>query len=556
MLNCVHTGYRAASLALLASLAGCVASGPAEEPAGEEVDAAADALVTDRASLPTPAAYWSFDTCEAGATTRVREDSGQGAFGVMSGRGLCGAGKFLSAGDFDGIGDQVEISSAGRSYLHFQDRITAAAWVNPRNVTEHRTIVNQWYASDSFLLGIEHGNYIFSVAFPDGGDGLQVSVETPAVANAWAHVAGVYDGAALKLYVNGELRASTPASGTLQQSTRPIVIGGHPSWNAYDGLIDEVRLYQKALSSAQVAQLAAGEVFPVRAYYVYPHDQPYHQEYVDALNTYLDELQGWYRQESGVSFHLVGSVQAVRSPEDYLTMRCGPAPASDCINNPIAIPNWGNAVSLAIGGFPARQSTLVFSQGGGGYAGANLQDDYVGSAIVGDWVLEPISGVREPLAIHCGYTTNNECANGQPKGTVAHELGHALGLHHPDGYSGQSVMAWHGDYPARGFLDHEQMILQESPMLSSGVLVRSGVWLDFSNNDVMHSNTTVTLTGSGFGPGAQVDFVDATHTAVVSPTSITATSLTVQVPSSLGPGYIRVRNGSGSSNKVPVNFHP
>ncbi len=228
----------------------------------------------------------------------------------------------------------MEISSEGRSYLHFQDRITAAAWVNPRSVTGSRTIINQWYAADSFLLGIDNGKYFFSVAFLDGGAGRRAIVHAPAVANAWAHVAGVYDGAALKLYVNGVLRASTPASGALQQSTRPIVIGGHPSWNAYDGLIDEVRLYQQSLSDAQAAQLAAGEVSPVRAYYVYPSDQPYHQEYVDAINTYLDELRGWYREESGGSFHLVGFVQPVRSSQNYLTMRCGPTPTSACQSNP------------------------------------------------------------------------------------------------------------------------------------------------------------------------------------------------------------------------------
>jgi hypothetical protein len=550
------TVSRSIVFTLAASLAGCVAPGPADEPEDEATAAASGALVADRGSLPAPAAYWSFDTCaHDGEITRVREDSGQRAFGVMSGRRLCSPGRSLSAGDFDGFADRVEISSEGRSYLHFQDRITAAAWVNPRSVTGTRTIVNQWYAADSFLLGIDNGKYFFSVAFPDGGFGRQAIVHAPAAANAWAHVAGVYDGAALKLYVNGVLRASTPASGALQQSTRPIVIGGHPSWNAFNGLIDEVRLYQQALSAAQVSQLVAGEVYPVRAYYVFPNDQPYHQEYVDAIDNYLYDLRTWYRQKSGASFHLVGTVQPVRSSQDYLTMRCGPTPTSACRSNPQELPNWLNAVSQAVGGFPARQSTLVFAQGGGGWAGANLQGDYSGFALVGDWVLEPLSGVREPLAIHCGYATW-QCSGGVPKGTVAHELGHSFGLHHPDGYTGTTIMAWHGDYPTTDFLDHEQKILQESPMLSSGVFVRGGLWLDFNNADVMHWNTTVSLTGSGFGPGAQVEFVDATHTALASPTSISATSLTVQVPSGVGPGYIRVRNGSGASNKVPVNFHP
>jgi hypothetical protein len=93
-------------------------------------------------------------------------------------------------------------------------------------------------------------------------------------------------------------------------------------------------------------------------------------------------------------------------------------------------------------------------------------------------------------------------------------------------------------------------------MLSSGVFVRGGLWLDFNNADVMHWNTTVTLTGSGFGPGAQVEFVGVNNANIRNPISISATSLTVQVPHGLGPGYIRVRNGSGASNKVPVNFHP
>jgi hypothetical protein len=44
-----------------------------------------------------------------------------------------------------------------------------------------------------------------------------------------------------------------PAAGPLQQSDRPLTIGNHPSWNAYAGDIDEVRVFGQALSADQVA---------------------------------------------------------------------------------------------------------------------------------------------------------------------------------------------------------------------------------------------------------------------------------------------------------------
>lgn len=79
----------------------------------------------------------------------------------------------------------------------------------------------------------------------------------PAATGVWQHVAGVYDGANLLLYRNGALVASTRASGTLQQSARPVVIGNHPSWSAFNGNIDHVYLYNRALTAAEIGTLKA-----------------------------------------------------------------------------------------------------------------------------------------------------------------------------------------------------------------------------------------------------------------------------------------------------------
>ncbi len=214
-------------------------------------------------TLPAPAGYWNFNSLVNGA---LPDMSGNGADGQLMGEVSLSTGLFGSAGEFHGRSgegasgnDAVEISSANRPQLHFQAQVSAAAWVYPTADSQFRSIVNQWYAMDSFQLGIVNGNYFFSVAVPDPNEtwGKHYMVETPVTLNSWAHVAGVYDGSVIKIYVNGVLRASIPASGTLQQSTRPITIGNHPSPNGFKGKIDEVRLYQQALTDAQVAFLAS-----------------------------------------------------------------------------------------------------------------------------------------------------------------------------------------------------------------------------------------------------------------------------------------------------------
>jgi hypothetical protein len=62
-----------------------------------------------------------------------------------------------------------------------------------------------------------------------------------------------YDGAALKLYVGGILVASKTQTGSIAVSTGALKIGGNSIWPKYfAGLIDEVRVYNRALSQAEI----------------------------------------------------------------------------------------------------------------------------------------------------------------------------------------------------------------------------------------------------------------------------------------------------------------
>ena len=74
----------------------------------------------------------------------------------------------------------------------------------------------------------------------------------------WYHVAGAYDGSQMKVYVNGNLvgtpsSVSVPIAGT---DGVGLSVGWRPSVNYFHGSIDEVRVYDKALTQQEIAALA------------------------------------------------------------------------------------------------------------------------------------------------------------------------------------------------------------------------------------------------------------------------------------------------------------
>ena len=79
--------------------------------------------------------------------------------------------------------------------------------------------------------------------------------------DVWTHVAAVWDGAAMKLYKNGVEIGSLDKGGTL--STNPdanVAIGNQPvgtDGRPWDGLIDDVRLYNRGLSETEILELVS-----------------------------------------------------------------------------------------------------------------------------------------------------------------------------------------------------------------------------------------------------------------------------------------------------------
>lgn len=71
----------------------------------------------------------------------------------------------------------------------------------------------------------------------------------------WHHVAATYDGATMKLYIDGVLKISGSNSGAMQSTTANVMLGKQNTINPLDGILDEVLMYNRALTQEEITQI-------------------------------------------------------------------------------------------------------------------------------------------------------------------------------------------------------------------------------------------------------------------------------------------------------------
>jgi hypothetical protein len=150
------------------------------------------------------------------------------------------------------VNDSVVVPDANS--LDLTSGMTLEAWVNPSANGGWRTVLFKEQPAD-----LVYGLYAFrNTGVADGqvfigGAERVVDAAAPTPMNAWTHLAVTYDGATLRLYSNGTQVAQVAQTGSILTSTGVLRIGGNAIWNEwFKGLIDEVRVYNRALSAAEV----------------------------------------------------------------------------------------------------------------------------------------------------------------------------------------------------------------------------------------------------------------------------------------------------------------
>lgn len=204
-------------------------------------------------------AWWKFDE-NSGNTTA--DSSGNGHNGELVGnpKWQSSGGKVGGALDCDGDGDYIKIGH--ESSFDFREEITVAAWVNITKVpVEWTPIVTKGNSAWRLVTYRAERKFHFTVTGPSFS-GSGIFGKTQVAPGEWHHVAGTYDGATIRLYVDSrEEEKPTEYDAGLTANNCDVFIGGNSEKpeRCWHGLIDDVRIYSYALSEAEIIALYTGQ---------------------------------------------------------------------------------------------------------------------------------------------------------------------------------------------------------------------------------------------------------------------------------------------------------
>ncbi len=192
--------------------------------------------------------YWPLND---GSGTLAADATGQGNTGTLTNGPTWTTGQIGQAITFDGTNDYVALPNLGFSG---NVPLTVSFWANANTNT---AIQEPFSFGTSYATGIE-----IVRNYPSVGQitcfcqsGTQATTNYPSV-GVWHHIVGVSTGSVFSFYIDGALAASTNVAVSVTNANYRIGASG-PQSNVYpfDGKIDDVRIYNRALSAAEVTQL-------------------------------------------------------------------------------------------------------------------------------------------------------------------------------------------------------------------------------------------------------------------------------------------------------------
>ncbi|MFH1726777.1 MAG: LamG-like jellyroll fold domain-containing protein [Elusimicrobiota bacterium] len=234
------------SLALAPSARAADSDGDGIDDAIDNCPSVANSDQADSDDLGGKVSQWKFD--EGEGTTAG--DSVGDNHGTLYDGPVWTAGQVGGALSFDGSNDYVQAPNSPS--LDITEAITVEAWVYAQAGWDIHVAGKE----ESFLLWVQGGTANFEIRPPSGWwrnpYDMNPAGRTPIPYGQWFHLVGTFDGSWVKVYLNGAYANGVAHDGTMQSNPNPIRIGMVYGHRYFNGMIDEVAIYDRALSPAEI----------------------------------------------------------------------------------------------------------------------------------------------------------------------------------------------------------------------------------------------------------------------------------------------------------------
>lgn len=203
------------------------------------------------------AGLWNFNGNAA-------DSSGKNSSGTLQNGATCDfQGKFGSACKFDGVDDYLNLGSG--SSLDNLNKFTLSLWVKKLGGESYKMLVSK-NASSRWHWSLYSTSSQFTSYLSHAGTGSQAANSSSSVGDfpyyEWIHLAATYDASGdryVHLYANGEetgyYTKQISIGSLLSNAAEDLIVGGVAGQDSFEGVIDDLAIYNRALSPAEINEI-------------------------------------------------------------------------------------------------------------------------------------------------------------------------------------------------------------------------------------------------------------------------------------------------------------
>ncbi len=190
----------------------------------------------------------------------AKDSTPYGNDGTITGASLTADRKAKATSAYSYNGTTANIEAANAAKLNLTGDVTVSAWIKPGTASQNNNarVVSKYDGTTAnYILGYDTTGHMRMIV-----DGTARATATSAAVltstTTWYHVVGVRSGTTVSLYINGTLDGTASISGTTQTNSQNLAIGGGVNSTTnprYNGVVDDVRVYNRALSTAEITAL-------------------------------------------------------------------------------------------------------------------------------------------------------------------------------------------------------------------------------------------------------------------------------------------------------------